>query len=100
MKPDARLLLQVADHAEEIARLRITARAKHADQALRRGIRRLAELFEADCRIDGVAQDRLAGVEIAGQRCIDPLTQKRTPKRGSSATRLCTSSRKLFVSAL
>ena len=36
------LLLQVADHAEQVARLRIATRAEHADQALSRGVRRLA----------------------------------------------------------
>ena len=63
MQPHAGPLLQIADHAEEVLRLRIAARAEHANQALWRR----AELFEADRRLDVVAQDRLAGVDVAGQ---------------------------------
>jgi hypothetical protein len=56
-------LLQIADHAEQVLRLRIPACAEHADQALRRRAGRLAELLEADRRLDVVAQDGLAGLE-------------------------------------
>jgi hypothetical protein len=38
--------------------------------------------FRSRLYIDGVAPDRLASVDIAGQHRTDPLTQKRTPKRG------------------
>ena len=80
---DAGLLLRVADDAEEIAALRIAARAEHADEALRLRPRRLAKLLEADRRLDVVAQNRLAGVDIAGD-----------------AIRFCISSLKLPVSAI
>jgi hypothetical protein len=62
---DAGLFLQVADDAEEIAGLRIAARAEHANEALRLRAGRLAKLLEADRRLDVVAQDGLAGVDIA-----------------------------------
>jgi hypothetical protein len=42
VKLDASLFLQVADDAEEVAGLRIAARAEHADEALRLGAGRLA----------------------------------------------------------
>src|SRR6266568_6809070 len=42
------LLLQIADDGEEVFRLRIAARAEHADQALGGRAGRLGELFEAD----------------------------------------------------
>src|SRR5208283_4221605 len=67
MQLDPRLLLQIADDAEEVAGLRIAAGAEHADQAFGGGVRRLTKLFEADRRLDVVAQDRLAGLDIAGQ---------------------------------
>jgi hypothetical protein len=62
---DAGLFLQVADDAEEVAGLRIAARAEHANEALRLRAGRLAKLLEADRRLDVVAQDGLAGVDIA-----------------------------------
>jgi len=68
--------------AEEVARLRIAARAEHADQAFGGRVGRLAELFEADRRLDGVAQDRLAGLDVAGQHRVDPLAQKVFRERG------------------
>ena len=44
----AGLLLQIADDGEEIFRLRIAARAEHADQALGRRAGRLGELFPSE----------------------------------------------------
>ena len=67
MELDAGLFLQVADDAEEVAGQRIAARAEHADEALRLRAGRLAQLLEADRRLDVVAQDRLAGVDIADE---------------------------------
>ena len=64
MELDAGLFLQVANDAEEIAGLWIAARAEHPDEALRLRAGRLAKLLEADGRLDVVAQDRLAGVDI------------------------------------
>ena len=44
----AGFLLQVADDGEEIFRLRIAARAEHADQALGRRAGRFGELFPSE----------------------------------------------------
>ena len=71
------LLLQIADHMEKVLSLRVATRTKHADQALRWRAGCCPELFKADCRLDVVAQDRLAGLHIAGEHCVDALTQKR-----------------------
>jgi hypothetical protein len=45
MEAQPRALLQVADHAEEIFRLRIAARSEHTDQALGRRAGRFAEFL-------------------------------------------------------
>src|SRR5882757_10050730 len=76
MQAEARALLQVADHAEEVPGLRIAARSEHADQALGRRAGRFAELFETDGRLDVIAQDRLAGLDIAAQHRIDALAKE------------------------
>jgi hypothetical protein len=75
-------LLQVADDAEEVTRLRIAARAEHADEALRLRAGRLTKLLEADRRLDVVAQDRLAGVDIAGEHGVDAFAQQRFAESG------------------
>ncbi len=71
VKPDARLLLQSADDAEEVARLRVAARAEHADQAFGGRAGGLRELLEADGGLDVIAQDGFAGVDVAGQQGVD-----------------------------
>lgn len=50
------LFLKITDHAEQIPRLWIDARAEHSDQTFGRRARRFAELFEANGRLDIVAQ--------------------------------------------
>jgi hypothetical protein len=79
---DAGLFLQVADDAEQVAGLRIAARAEHADEALRLGAGRLAQLLETDRRLDVVAQDRLADVAIAGKHAVDAFAQQRFAEGG------------------
>lgn len=69
--------LQIADDGEEIPRLRIAARAEHADQALGRRAGRLGELLEADGRLDGVAQQQLSGLDVAAQHGLDAFAQQR-----------------------
>jgi hypothetical protein len=81
---DAGLFLHIADDAKEVAGLRIAARSEHADEALRLGAGRLAQFLEADRRFDVVAQDRLAGVDIAGEQCR--CLRQASPKVGSLAT--------------
>jgi hypothetical protein len=70
-------MAKVPEHAEQVLGLRIAARPEHADEAL--GLRpgRLAQLLEADRRLDVVAQDRLARVDVAGQHGVDPFAQQR-----------------------
>ena len=65
VKVQAGAFLQIADHAEQIFGLRIAARSEHADQAFGRRTSRSAKPFEADGRLDIIAHDRLAGVEVA-----------------------------------
>src|SRR5882672_10538461 len=76
VQAEARALLQVTDHAEEVLGLRIAARSEHADQALGRRAGRFAKLFKADGRLDVVAQDRLASINITAQHCIDAFAKK------------------------
>lgn len=76
MEFDASLLLQVADHAEKVPRLRIAARAEHANEALGRRVRRFAQLLKADRRLDVVAQDRLPGVHIPGKHRLNAFAQQ------------------------
>ena len=61
---------------------------------------RLAELLEADRRLDVVAQDRLAGVDIAGEHGVDAFAQQRFAECGSPLIRFCTSSLKFPVNAI
>jgi hypothetical protein len=76
------LLLQVAEHGEEVARLRIAARTEHAHEALGRRAGGAAERLEADRRIDVVAQDGLAGLEVAFQHARHRFLQKRLAEVG------------------
>ena len=78
----ARLLLQVADHVEQVLRLRIAARTEHADQTLRWRAGCGSELFKSDSRLDVVAQNRLSGFHIAGEHRVDALAQQRLRKLG------------------
>src|SRR5215831_8677346 len=73
----ARSLLQIADHAEKILGLRVTAGPEHADQAFGRRASCGPEFFEADGRLDVVAQDRLSGLQVTGEHRIDSLAQQR-----------------------
>jgi hypothetical protein len=100
MQLKAGLLLQVTDDAEEVAGVRITARAQHADDAFRRCASRRAELLEADRRLDVVAQNRFACIDIAGSMVLMPSRSSASAKAGSPATRFRTSSLKSRVTAI
>ncbi len=76
MEFDVRLLLQIADDAEKVPRLRIAARAEHANEALERRVRRFGQFLKADSRLDVVAQDRLPGVHIPGKHRLNAFTQQ------------------------
>jgi hypothetical protein len=78
---DACALLQVTDNAEEVSRLRIAAWTKHANQALGRRAGSFPKFFEADRCLDVVAQDRLAGLDIAAQHRIDTFAPRQTSCR-------------------
>jgi hypothetical protein len=71
-------LLQVADDAEEVAGLRIAARAEHADEALRLRAGRLAKLLEADGRFDVIAR-------IALPVSTSPASMVSMPSRTSAS---------------
>jgi hypothetical protein len=77
MQLEACLLLKVADHTEQISRLRIAARSEHADQTfgLRAGFG--TEPFKADCRLDVVAQNGFAGIDVASEHGVDAFAQER-----------------------
>src|SRR6266568_5359097 len=77
LEVQARAFLKISDHAEEIFGLRIAPRPEHANEALGRRSGRFAKLLKADGRLDVVAQDRLAGLHIAGQHGVDAFAQER-----------------------
>src|SRR5258708_7627675 len=77
MKFQTCTLLKVTDHAEQIFSLRVSTRAEHADEALRRRAGCLAQLLEADRRLDVVAKDNLSSIDIAAQHRIDAFAKKR-----------------------
>jgi hypothetical protein len=60
-------LLKVSQDFEEVAGLRVAARAEHAHQALRRLVDGGGKFVEALRGVDLVAQHRLAGVDVAGE---------------------------------
>ncbi len=91
MQLNAGLFLQVTDYAEEVARLRIAARAEHPNEAFRLCASRRAELLKTDRRFDVIAKDRLAGVDIASMVSI-PSRSSASAKAGSRAVRFCTGS--------
>ena len=74
------LLLQIADDGEQIFRLRIAARAEHADQAVGPRAGRLGDLFSANPRYalseqpDAAAREGAAGGPKADKaRAFKPL---------------------------
>jgi hypothetical protein len=100
MQAETRTFLQVADHAKKVLGLRIAARAEHPDQALGRCTGCFAELFETDGRLDVIAQDRLAGIDIAAQHCIDALAKKGLGKYLVGLGPILHQAVKLFVFAI
>jgi hypothetical protein len=76
-EPYDALLLQVAEHGEEVARLRIAARAEHAHEALGRRPGGAAERLEADRGVDVVAQHGLPGLEVALEHGLPEISRQR-----------------------
>ncbi len=68
-------LLKVSDDLEEIPRLRVSFRREHAHEDFGRTFQIAAELDEADCAVDVIAQDGLAGLNIAGEQASDRFAQ-------------------------
>ena len=69
-------LLKVSQDFEEVAGLRVAARAEHAHQALRRLVDGGGEFLEALRGVDVVAQHRLAGIDVAREERVDRFLQK------------------------
>src|SRR2546422_7316256 len=66
----------MANDFEQVARVWVAARPQHAHEALRRTLRAATQFFETDCRVDVIAQDRLSGVEVAGEEALDTFPQE------------------------
>jgi hypothetical protein len=75
-------LLQVCNDLEQIAGLRIATRPEHAHLILSRAMSDIAQLRKSDCRIDEISKDHLPGFDIAGEKILNALAQKRLAKTG------------------
>src|SRR5579864_6252180 len=64
------------DDFEKVARLGVAPWAEHPHQALRQLAREPAQFLKADGGVDVVAKNRLAGIEIAGEKALDAFAQK------------------------
>jgi hypothetical protein len=74
------VLLEVAEHGEQILRLRIAVRSEHPHQALCGDASRRGEPLEAQGGVDVIAQDCLARRYVSGQERLDTLAQQRLPE--------------------
>lgn len=74
------MALQMADDGEQVARLWVTGRAEHADQALGRRPGLRAKPFEADRCLDVVTQNRLAAIYVAGKHGLDAFLEQCIPE--------------------
>src|SRR6202042_901907 len=74
------MFLQMAENLEQVARIRISFRPEHADQAFRRCADAFAERGKSYRRLDVIAQHRLAGFHIAAQHRFDALAEQRFAK--------------------
>jgi hypothetical protein len=72
--------LQIADDTKQVLCLRVAARPEHADEALGRRIGIGPKLFEADRRLDVIAQDRFAG-------SMSPSSITSIPSRSSASAK-------------
>src|SRR5260370_37471738 len=62
--------LEVLNHFEEIARLRIATWTQHPHEAFRWPLRPATQLLESDRGVDVVAKDRLSGIEVPGEKAF------------------------------
>ena len=94
---DALRFLEGFDNGEQACGGWIAARTEHALQALRGDLRCLLQTFKGNAGVDIVAQDGLAGVEIAGEKVIDRCGEHGGTKTGVPCARVQTVSRNLRV---
>ncbi len=73
-------LLEVGDHVEEVARLRVALRTEHPHQTLGRFGEGATERDEAKRTVDVLAQNGLGRVEVAGHHVADRFAQKLAAK--------------------
>jgi len=64
-EPHFFLVLQKADDLEEVPSLRISGRAEHPHQALRRVVSALRQFVKAHCGVNVVAQHGLARLDVS-----------------------------------
>ena len=85
-RPDFKLhalrFLQVFDDLKQIFRLGIAMRPEHPHQTLCGTMRDFAQLVESHGCLDEIAQNDLAGFNVAGEKVFDPLAQERLAKTG------------------
>lgn len=73
-------LLQNGKDAGKVCHGRATFGAEHAHQTFSGNVRPLFKVLKSNGRIDVVAQNGLAGIEIAVKNALDGLAQKRMAK--------------------
>jgi hypothetical protein len=61
---------EMSDHIKQVARLWVAPRPQHPHEALGRPAGLLAQRLKANRGIDVIAQDRLAGLRVAGQKAL------------------------------
>jgi hypothetical protein len=79
---DARVFLQVSDHIEEIARLRVPARPEHPNETFWLGAGRTPEFLEAHRRFDVIAEDRLPGLNVPREKQVNSPAKQGFRKLG------------------
>ena len=79
---DTGLLLQVSDHIEEIACLRIAAWPEHPNETFWLGAGRTPEFLEAHRRFDVIAEDRLPGLNVPREKQVNSPAKQGFRKLG------------------
>jgi hypothetical protein len=72
--------LQVADDVKEVVRSRIAFGPEHAHEAFDRYAGGFRQRAETDCRVDVVAQNRLARFDIAYEHGVNAFLEHGLPK--------------------
>jgi hypothetical protein len=68
------------NHFKQIARLRVALRSKHPHQAFWRFVSKTAQLLKANGAVDVIAENGLAGADIARKEALHASPQKLRPK--------------------